>query len=446
MHDLIKEISQISIYLQEDANRINEVALFQPWVQKSQFNEEEEIATQKWHCTTHIPLFRRFFLKLQSFLFKHLPALIPAERLTPEAKFKTVLAMLLAQETARDFFLSTTKKQNNFFQTLQIAAESSGYHDFAIPSSVHSENATVLRISRQLTYLNGKKVSLIDDLVELNLQIAALGDQERSEILYRILNGIERPPILSVIEITSMHSTQSIPLTTKYAKYKIISYDKQSKKVNYSFAENQATSSIRTLQNCLPDAKGAINQRVVYDSESDFPIGSYSGELSTPFHVLEQILLIGRQTNGKAFLLDQAPAGVLVKAKKILFTSLYSWHEIELITDQQIAIKTWDQKILKCGDEYYQLCLLYYNIPFSALNKYPSPGEIKATIQDINDEALIMLIEQLNIDDVKEESNRKSILLARNCLERMMFFCCEDGGSGGGTDEGPAKSGTCPKK
>lgn len=105
MNDLLKEITQISIYFKEAAERVNEVALFQPLMRQSQFNEESKpIAARKWRYTTNIPFFRRLSLKLQSFLFKHLPPLIPSERLTPEAKFKTVLAMLLTQEEVRDFF------------------------------------------------------------------------------------------------------------------------------------------------------------------------------------------------------------------------------------------------------------------------------------------------------------------------------------------------------
>lgn len=390
MNDL-KEIEQISIYLIEEAERVNEVALFQPLMRKSQFNEESKpIAARKWRYTANLPFYRRILLKLQSLAFKHFPPLIPSDRLTPEAKFKTVLAILLAQESVRDYFLTNANRRKNFLNALDAAATSCNYPGFSHSLLVNEKNP--LDISRQLTQIKGKETSLIDDLKELNLQMAALKHQERSEILYRILNHVERPPITSVIEITSQDATQSVPLTTKYAKYKIHSFDKGSGKIQYAYEENRATSSIRTMGNSLPDAKGTMNQRIVFEATAGDWIGSYCGELSTPFHVLEQILFILEQTGKEATLLAAAPAGMPVKRQKILFTSLYSWDEIGLITDQRAAIAKWDQKVLKCGADYYFLDLLYFNIPFNALNKYPTPGEIKAAIQDINDEALIILI------------------------------------------------------
>jgi len=322
-------------------------------------------------------------------LFKYLPPLIPSERLTPEAKFKTVLAMLLAQEEIRDFFLSDRKRQNDFYQALIDAASSSGYSSFIAPTSDIAD--TPLKISRQLTLLSTKKISLIDDMVELNLQMAALKYPERCEILFKILNKIERPPITSVIEITSPESTESIHLTTKYAKYKITYYDEPSGQIGYTYAENQATSSIKTLHNFVPDAKGTMTQRIVFDAETNDWISSYCGELSTPFHVLEQILLILGQTKSEAQFIKPIN-DTDFKEIKILFTSLYSWDEIDLIVDQKAAIRQWDQKILKSGNEYFKLDLTYFNISFNALNKYPSPAEIKASIQDINDEACITLL------------------------------------------------------
>jgi hypothetical protein len=427
MHDLLKEITQISIYLKEEAERVNEVAFFQPLLRKSQINEESKpIAARRWCYTSNIPFFPRLALKVQSFLFKRFPLFIPAERLTPEAKFKTILAMLLAQEEVREFFLSDLKRQENFYQALAEGAAAIGYHDFSTPSLPTHENIPI-KISRHLTQLGGKKQSLLDDLTELNLQIAALNYQERSEILFRILNRIERPPITSVIEVTGQESTKSIPLTTKYAKYQISHYDPFTGNICYTFTENHATSSIRTLKNSLPGAKGAANQRIAFDAETEAWIGSYCGELSTPFHVLEQIFLILGETNGSACIVDQTPLPkeTPIKEKKILFTSLFSWDEIGLITDQQFAIQKWDQKIILCGQEYYRLNLLYFNISFNAFNKYPVPAEIKATIQDIDDEASIVLIAEawehlgLHSEELKGMANR--ILTLRGLSEHAFL-------------------------
>lgn len=412
MNHSLKEISQISIYLKKEAERINEVALLQPLSRASQFNEEERpIAQRRWTYTSNLSLFHRLSLKFQSFVFKHLPSLIPAERLTAEAKFKTVLALLLAQEGVRDFFLSDGTRLHDFFSALQEAAQTCGYTSFSSLIS-YPAGSDSLKISRYLTTLEGHKESLIDNLMELNLQMAALDPKERREILFRILNRIERPPITSVVEITSPHAIHSITLTTQYAKYKIFHYDPTTGKFTYSFEENHATPSIRTHQNALPNAKGAINQRVVKNGGAD--IGSYCGELSTPFHVLEQILLIlgiGPHEE-ECMLLDQIPQGVITEKKKILFTSLFSWSELDQISDQWAAIRKWDQKVLKCNNKYYHLDLLYYNIPFNALNKYPTPGEVHATLQDINDEALIILISE-SWNHLQLESDELRALAAR---------------------------------
>ncbi len=386
MHELLKEITQISIYLKERAERVNEVALFKPLTRSSAFDEAAKpVKSRKWRYTSNITFMQKVNLKFQSFIFKHLPQLVPSERLTKEAKFKTVLAMLLAQEEVRDFFLSDFKRRQNFYVALIEAASASGFA-FDIPKPAASDNP--LSISRELTLLND--ISLVDDPIELNLQMAVLNYQDRSEILFRILNKVERPPIISVIEVSSPEDLKEISITTQYAKYQITKYEEETGTIAYNFSENHATSSIRTLKNSLPNAQGTKNQRMAFESGSSKPISAYCGEISTPFHVLEQILLILGQKNGTCAFVKEAPQGII--EKNIFFTSLYSWHEIELITDQKQAINKWDQKILKCDDNYYKLNLFYYNIPFNALNKFPTPAEIKASMKDINDETLIPLL------------------------------------------------------
>lgn len=385
MNISLKEISQISIYLKGKAERINEIALFQPLNHKTEFEEESKpIHQRRWSYTSNLPFFLRLSLKVQKFLFKRFPILIPKERATVEAKFKTVLALLLAQETIRDFFLSDPAQKDDFFNAIVETAQSFGY-SLSIPSETHP-----LNISRQLTWLPEKNVSLIDDMVELNIQMATLSEYERNEMLFRILNTVKRPPITSVVEVMKGAEIESIPLTTKYAKYKIVEFDQKRGEGKYLVEENHATSSIRTLENMRPGARGAINQRLVLDAKEKI-IGAYSGELSTPFHVLEQILFLLDQTDQKFLFLEHPPPGAKIEEKKILFTSLYSWNEFNLITSQYSSIKKWDQQILNCGGRYYRLHLLYLNVSFNALNKYPTPGEMGAAIKDLNEEALIYL-------------------------------------------------------
>lgn len=385
MPEILEKISQISIYLKEEKERINEIALFQPLAQKSSFDEASKpIHQRKWSYTYELPFMRRLSLKIQSFLFKKAPILIPSERLTSEAKFKTVLAILLAQEPLREFFFSNVKRRENFFSAAREAALSIGYTDFTVPSS-----GNPFKISQGLTLITGKEKSLIDDLAELNLQMAALGYQERNEILFRILNKVERPPITSILEVMHGNETEKISLTTRYAKYKIYEIDSRTGRINYRYTADQATSSIRTRDNSLPGVKGVMNQRCALDTESGEWIGSYSGSLNLENHILEQTLFILKVKGEEVCLLDSAPEAEEIT---ILMTSLFSWHEMSFIVDQHKAMRNLNKKVLQIGaGRFIRLNLLHMNISFNALNKYPIPAEMGAVIRDINDQALITI-------------------------------------------------------
>ncbi len=383
MTQLLEEISQISIYLKEEQERINEIALFQPLSAHSGFDESSKpIQQRKWSYTSQLPFLRRLSLKVQSFLFRKVPRFIPAERSSAEAKFKTVLALLLAQESLREFFFSSEKKQRNFFQAIQRAAEQLGYKGFSIPSET-----APLKICQNLTHISGRPMSLIDDLTELNLQMAALKKEERNAILFSILSQIERAPLTSILEVTHQDKIERIALTTRYAQYKITGMHADSGKIEYSFTEDRATSSIRTAQNSRPGVKGTMNQRCSFDDQTGEKIGSYSGELSNQNHLLEQILFMLNLKGEEVALVKDAPQ---VEESTFLFTSLFSWHEIGLINDQHQAIRSLNRQILKIGKErYVRLNLIHLNISFNALNKYPTPAEMGATIRDMNDQALI---------------------------------------------------------
>lgn len=348
----IKEISEISIHLEEALP-----------------------------ATASPPLLHRLSQKVKQLVFKYIP-----RTSTPEVQFKTTLALLLAQEGARSYLLQEGKRIEDFFSALGQAAQECGFDAFSLPQSNDP-----LQISQELTRLPGHKISLIENLAELAIQSASLSLSKRQAILCSIFDRLERPPVHSVMEIKSQGTLQAIPLTTQYAQYKILNYSSAEGRIHYSYHANHATSSIRTLDNSLPDAKGAMNQRIVRSTNTGAWIGSYCGELSTPFHVLEQILLIAGQTQGEAAVVDHAPAGAPTQELSILFTSLYSWYELSLITDQKAAVHAWDRKILHSEGTYYRLNLLHYNIPFSASNRLPTPAEIKAAMRDMNDEAWIAL-------------------------------------------------------
>ncbi|MCC5832144.1 MAG: hypothetical protein JJU12_03780 [Chlamydiales bacterium] len=375
--------------MKDEKERINEIALFQPLAQKTSFDESSKpIHQRKWSYTHKLPFMRRLSLKVQSFLFKKIRFLIPTERLTCEAKFKTVLAILLAQEPLREFFFSNDKRRENFFRAAQEAALAIGYSDFSLPTGTNP-----IKISQNLTLITGKKESLIDDLPELNLQMAALGYQESNEILFRILNQVERPPITSILEVMRGSEIEKISLTTRYAKYKIHGIDPQTGKIRYRYREDEATSSIRTRANSLPGVKGVMNQRRVLDSETGEWIGSYSGSLSMENNILEQTLFILNIKEQEVYLLDSAPQA---EETTILLTSLFSWHEMSFILDQHKAVRNLNKKVLQIGgNRYIRLNLLHMNISFNAFNKFPIPSEMGAMIRDVNDQGQIALFSEL---------------------------------------------------
>lgn len=428
MTNLLEEISQISIYIKDEKERVNEIALFHPLSRQLEFDEESKpVHQRKWSYTHKLPFLRRLTLKVQSFLFKKAPALIPTERLTSEAKFKTVIAILLAQEGLREFFFSNEKKKESFLQAAKDAAHAIGYLDFLPPSG-----QTPLKISQNMTLLSGKEVSLIDDLPELNLQMAALSHQERNEILFRILNQVERPPLTSVLEVMHGDEKEEILLKTEYAKYKIQGIDLHTGKIDYLFTENRSTSSIKTWQNTRPGVEGVINQRRAVDAKTERVISTYSGELETEHHLLEQILFMLNLQGEEVYLLNEIEKA---EEQTFLFTSLYSWHEIDSLSDQHQMIRKINKKVLRIGnDQFIKLNLLHFNIPFNALNKYPSPAEMHAVIRDINDQGLIILVYDLWIhlglhsdrlfqlkDEVEKLSYEKDYLLYQdqmlNCVD-----------------------------
>jgi hypothetical protein len=292
MYKSLKEISQITIYLKEKdrvTERIHEVALFRPLDKKSTLGEEGKHLDQRSWTSYHnnVAMIQKIRIKVQTFLFQRFKHFIPPERRTPEAKFKTAVAILLSQEGLRDFFLNNERRRLNFLQSLYKASREFDYHTFETKSFI---DLTPHEFTIEITRLPGKKLSLIEDSEELHLQMASLSLSERNQILFAILNEVERPPLTSVIEIFDDHQfSKNCEITTRYAKTKIIKIDAKTRNVEVYRKENQATSSIKTVHNIKPGVKGVTNQRMALDTsdtENPIVIGTYSGELITPYHVL----------------------------------------------------------------------------------------------------------------------------------------------------------------
>ncbi|MCH9609261.1 MAG: hypothetical protein S4CHLAM45_14640 [Chlamydiales bacterium] len=353
----MKDISEITIKLNEQDEKIS---LFQPLSRKKRI--------EKWK-NKETPLY--LFTWIQLLTHKHFKFLLPQKKKNEEAKFKTVLASLLVQSKIRSYLLDNKERREQFLNCID---------ESAIKDLESNE------IARRLTTLEDG-TCLFDNTKQLYLQKMLLSKEETNQLLHEILTQIDRKPLLSTIEIVHSKGVEKINLMTKYKKVKISEIDPEGK-IDYKSSEDQVTSAIRTEQNILPGKKGVVGQRVAYDLTSQSKIGSYSGALSSKFHVLEQILLLFENEDDQIHLVESHPS---MKEKKILFTSLYSWNELGLISKQRNAIGSLNGKALKAGDEAYRLDLLHYNIPFSGWNRLPMPSESGAVMNDYNEETLIWL-------------------------------------------------------
>lgn len=396
MTAFLEDISQVTIYFKNGENpsdRVNEVALYQPLAKKPEIDESSHLLHQrKWSFDSSIPFSKKVILKIQTFFFQKIPRLISEERKTVEAKFKTVLAILLTQEILADFFLQNEKERQSFFEAIKIAAKAMDYNDFALPPN----ELKPANMARFLTTIASQNICLLDDTEQLNLQMASLDREERDAILFNILNNIRRSPLTSIVEVAhGSDKTEKISVTTVYGKNKVSHIDEVSGKIIYTYVENQTQATIKTNAN-----KGVVNQHLVFNEtgkDENHLLAGVSGELLSFYKVLEQTLFL-LQEKGSYYFEKKSPDNVI--DKEIVFTSLFSWNEYDKIVDEHFAIEKLNGKILKLVKEdgevkYFRLSLLHQNIPFNAFNKFPAPAEIKASINDLNDKTLIILSDKI---------------------------------------------------
>ncbi len=393
MKENIKEIIQISLYFKDGnslSERVNEVALFQPLKKETAFDTSAKpLQMRQWTFFSHLTKLKKLLLKVRIFFFEKFKVMIPPERRTPEAQFKTVLSILLAQESLRELFLSSPIQREKFFQAIKATAQEWGAIDEIFYS--YSKEDSPIEFAKSITTLKGKTESLLDDSVELNLQIASLPAHVRNDLLFRILNRLERSPLTSILEVIHPGISSQIQLTTCFAKYEVQSLDPLTGKISCRITENQATSSIKTLQNIQTDFSHVVNQRVVLDTAITpaYPLGYYSGAIQTQHHVLEQLLFILGSKDPSPILLKDSQSAF--EKKEILFISLYSWNEWDYLTRQHRAIESLEGHILKTDNHLSLLSLSHYNIPFNVLNRYPLAAETQAMMEDLNDKTLIDL-------------------------------------------------------
>ncbi len=378
MKELICHISKISIYLKKDEEKINEVVLFEPLKRNTSLNASQRIEQRKWTFIHPLSPLKRLSLKAQSFAYRHFPFLIPASRLSTETKLKTVIAFLLSQEGLREYFLEEEKLRTSFLTVLEEVAHLFGCRPFLV-----STDDTALDICRYLTWIPEKNISLIDDLMELNVQMATLSREERNEILFSILSRVVRAPLHSVLEVTMGEETKTISLFTTYSKYTL--FKKEKNQLYFSCEKDRTTASLP-----IAHSQGTADQRMVWDETQGALIGGYSGALNSYDHVLEQLFFFLGLQNEEVFLLNQLPQESRYEEKKILLVSLYGWNELQYIVDQNDAIRKLDQKFLQIGNKrYIKLNLLHQNITFNVLNNYPLPAETEAQLNDKNTLSLI---------------------------------------------------------
>lgn len=375
MKNSLPHIKQISLSLKTESSKIHEVACCQPF----SFPKPAD-PSPKW-LKKGVLRFPSY--KFLHFLFERFPWLISEGRLSPEAKFKTALTLILKEEELRDLYLQQTDKRNSFYRALAKVASQIGYTSFSPPSASESSE----RALQALTYLPAKKISLYENPKAFNWHLTLLSEKEKNHLLFLFLTELERPSQLSLIELSLETGTIDIPLITHYVQYKIERRDKDSGLLHYSFKPNQATSSICTLENIRPGIKGVVNQQVIRQSDNQEIVGYYSGELNSVDHVLEQILFVLGETDDPVQV-SKTPPSQPFHTRKIFFTSLFSWNELSSLHEQHEAIESLHTCYLYTKKNVYLLELLHANFPF---NKFPTPAETGAVIRDLNEEALIWL-------------------------------------------------------
>ncbi|MCB1181687.1 MAG: hypothetical protein KDK55_06700 [Chlamydiia bacterium] len=408
MLNIINEISQIVFYLkdsEEIENRLCEVALFDPLAsKKDKKNKETESFARSLSVLKQFPLLRRFALRIQIFFFKHCQCFVKKERKSPESRFKTVLALLLIQEEMRNFFLNPEKKRGEFLKILMHVAHECGSLHFSLPPS---KRISSLQLARELTWLDGIGGSLIDDPSELMLQLSLLNRWEQNNTLFKLLNYVKRSPVTSVLEVDQNQKNQEIVLTTHFGKYCIDSIEKKTGKVKCVSTIDQTKVGPLKTENTL-------NQRIAV--ARDRVIGSYCGELTSRKNVLEQILFLLDHQNmdspQDAQLLHDLPQDQKVTEMEILFSSLFTWKEMEKITRQYYAIRSLNGVVLKRGEKFYRLNLYFFNIPF--FRKFPTPAETHAILEDLNEESLILLTFKTMNHLLKKTQNEKLSLFLKS--------------------------------
>jgi len=358
----MKQISKITLLVSNQFENIRKVFIDKPLTPEQKTHEQPSLCAD--------PQTNKSILKrLSDSVFK-----IFSKKITTghHTVFTTALTSLMTQPLWRRMMLTSTTIHEQFVTTAQHLAKKYG---------VHLELATVEDLERES--------SQSACLQKLAKRIHLIGKDKIQNVTASLLDELPKPPITSTLKITYETGESTFEFTTRYAKYKIQSLHPSSGLVDFTCQQNQETCSLSTQENILPDHRGVVGQRILWTGEQQ--LASYSGELNTTYHILEQVLCSLGITSSPVTLTQ---ASAVQEERCMLFTSLYSWTDLERIVQQYRAVESLNGKVVTLPEASYQLRLLYLNVPLSLWSKLPSPGETGAVLQDMNDQTWIWLTHQ----------------------------------------------------
>lgn len=313
--------------------------------------------------------------------------LFPLKPLNSEVKFKTLLALLLSQEELFSYFLCSNERKNNFRAAIEKIAGRLELGNFFWP-----EEEEPHLIAKALTTPFGCKKSLLEEKRKLYRNLHAIKKNERAQLLFELLEMIDRPDLTSELLIECKSSDpHRIGLKTCYGRYEVKGVLADGK-IDVQSKREAITPSTGYLR-----CTSVKNLRSTIDLGTNEKIASYSGEISTIHNALEVLLfLLGNEGDCDYYLSENEPSMPIIE-KEIFFTSLYSWNELTMIHAEKSALDALDDHYLLCYDakgnkRAYHLKLRYLNFAFNALNHFPKPEEIEATIDEITLEGKIFLL------------------------------------------------------
>ncbi|MBS0623133.1 MAG: hypothetical protein JSS62_00760 [Verrucomicrobia bacterium] len=355
----MKHIQKLSLKVFNEFETISETSIYQPL-------EADQLIDNN-ASPLSLPARKSRFKILTS---KILKIFSPSPSVNKSSVFTTALALLITQPLWRNIILKTNSMRTKFVEITQQVANMYGL-------SLDSHDLELLE----------KDCERSSSLKALARKAHLLGEEQIKQVQCLLLDELQRPPITSSLTVSYSSGHTHLDLVTRYTKYKVHALEPTGR-IIFQSQQNKGTCSIRTRTSIFPDTRGVIGQRQVWADQEKTLVGSYSGELNTTHHILEQILCTLQLTEQDVLIQNQAEAS---QDLCLLFTSLYAWTDFELICQQRESIQSLNNKYLQTQNGTYRLRLLYMNIPLNIWSRLPKPGETGAILQDLNDQSLIWL-------------------------------------------------------